>query len=195
MVAPHRFCHVVYRTYRFEQMTDWYIRALEAHVQHQGKDIVFLTYDDEHHRVAIARLKGGEAEAKAREGGPRFVAHVAYAWKNLDELLDTYKRLKRQGILPVRPTRHGLTLSMYYADPDGNGLEFQIDLLNEKEASEYMLTDEFGNNPSGEHFDPDELVARYEAGEAVDDLIFRPQQPQRFGKLYRRGAPSPLAVA
>jgi len=193
MVAPSRFCHVVYRSHRFEEMVEWYIRVFEARVQHRTGNVAFLTYDDEHHRFAIVRLAGEPAPDML---GPGRVAHVAYAWKNLDELLENYKRLKGIGVLPVRPTRHGLTLSMYYQDPDGNGLEFQIDLLDEDAASAYMKTEEFARNPSGELFDPDELVRRYEAGEAVDSLIFRPGQQERLGTRYVRGkTPKPAGLS
>ena len=57
------------------------------------------------------------------------VNHVAYTWNDLGELVGLYRRLKGYGIVPVRPIKHGLTLSMYYADPDGNLMEFQIDVL------------------------------------------------------------------
>lgn len=188
MVKPVRFCHVVYRTYQLDTMVEWYLKVFEARVQHRSDKICFMTYDDEHHRFAIAKLEGPVQEG-LKAMAPSRVAHVAYAWKNLDELLDTYKRLKAHGILPVRPIRHGLTLSMYYQDPDGNGQEFQIDLLDEEAAAEYMAGEEFAENPSGELFDPDELVAAYESGKAVDAMIFRAGQYQKLGSRYVRGKP------
>jgi len=73
---------------------------------------------------------------------------------------------------------------MYYADPDGNGLEFQIDLLDERAASAFMHGPVFARNPRGESFDPDELVARYESGKAADDLIFIEGQPEFTGSAF-----------
>lgn len=190
MVAPSRFCHIVYKTSRFEEMVDWYLRVFEARIQARTDDVVFLTYDDEHHRFAIKKVDAPAGEAPLSDSR---VAHVAYAWDDLDGLLGTYKRLRDHGVLPVRPTRHGVTLSLYYQDPDGNGLEFQMDLLDIEAANEYMLSDEFIRNPSGDRFDPDELLARYEGGGPVDDLIFRPEQPERMGSRYVRGRPQPPA--
>jgi hypothetical protein len=114
---------------------------------------------------------------------PRRVNHLAYTWRTLGELVDPYKRLKADGIRPVRPIRHGPTLSLYYADPDGNHLEFQIDVLEAEAANRFMRGPAFEANPIGEPFDPDELVARFEAGAPVDQLVFRSDQ-----------APAPLAV-
>lgn len=188
MTAPSKFAHVVYRTHRFEEMIDWYTRVFEATVRYRDNSFAFLSYDDEHHRMALVNL-GPEPANNVKSGtGVPGVHHVAYTWKNLDELLDTYKRLKKLGVKPVRPVRHGMTLSMYYADPDGNGLEFQIDLLDPDAANEFMHGPVFARNPRGESFDPDELVVRYESGKPVDDLIFIEGQPEFTGSTFVKPA-------
>ena len=186
MTAPSKFAHIVYKTHRFGEMIDWYTRVFEASARYRDERFAFLSYDDEHHRMAFVNLgppPPGQAQPSATAPG---VHHVAYTWKNLDELLDTYRRLKRLGVRPLRPVRHGMTLSLYYADPDGNGLEFQIDLLDERAASEFMHGPVFARNPRGESFDPDELVARYESGKPVDDLIFIEGQPESTGSAFVR---------
>src|SRR5690606_34039838 len=77
MAAPKAFSHVVLKTFQLDAMRDWYLAVLDAHVVHEtpGK-AVFLTYDEEHHRVAITQLDG-EAPAAV----PRPMAgllHLAY---------------------------------------------------------------------------------------------------------------------
>ena len=177
MTAPIKFAHVVYNTHRYEEMIDWYINVLEAHVQHRDDRLAFLTYDDEHHRVAFANLgPAPEDHPKPRMGQGVGVNHVAYTWPDLATFVDLYKRLKHDGIVPVRPIRHGLTLSMYYADPDGNLLEFQIDVLEAEAANDFMAGPAFEANPIGEPFDPDELVARFEAGKELKDIVYRSDQ-------------------
>jgi len=188
MTAPSKFAHIVYRTHRFEEMIDWYTRVFEAITRYRDERFAFLSYDDEHHRMAIVNLGPAPAnQSKASKPGPG-VHHVAYTWNNLDELLDTYQRLKIMGIRPVSPVRHGMTLSMYYADPDGNGLEFQIDLLDPEAADAFMHGPVFARNPRGESFDPDEVLERYEAGKPVDDLIFIEGQPEFEGTAYVKAA-------
>ena len=188
MTAPSKFAHVVYRTHRYEEMIDWYTRVFEATIRYRDDRFAFLSYDDEHHRMALVNL--GPEPSKSVKPGTAVpgVHHVAYTWKNLDELLDTYRRLKKLGVKPVRPVRHGMTLSMYYADPDGNGLEFQIDLLDPDAANEFMHGPVFARNPRGDAFDPDELVARYESGKPVDDLIFIEGQPEFKGSAFVKPA-------
>ncbi|QQS14620.1 MAG: VOC family protein [Rhodospirillales bacterium] len=179
MVAPSKFAHVVYNTHRYEEMIDWYLKVFEARIQHRDDRLAFLTYDDEHHRFAFLNLgpmpPGG---LPARIGNEVGVNHLAYTWNGLGELVGTYKRLKAMGVTPFRPIRHGLTLSMYYRDPDHNGLEFQIDLMDAALANDFMAGEAFAANPVGEPFDPDALAARYESGRPVDDLIFRSDQPE-----------------
>jgi hypothetical protein len=51
---------------------------------------------------------------------------------------------------PYRPIRHGPTLSLYYRDPDGNQLEFQIDLLAPEAANDFLRGEAFKANPIGE---------------------------------------------
>ena len=176
MTAPSKFAHVVYNTHRYDEMIDWYTIVFDARVQQRGNRLAFLTYDDEHHRFAFVNLGPAPADLPPR---PKFavgVNHVAYTWNSIAELVGVYTRLKAIGIVPVRPVRHGPTLSLYYADPDGNQMEFQIDVLTPDEANAFMAGPAFEANPVGEVFDPDELAARFTTGQPVDDIVFRTDQ-------------------
>ncbi|MFC3230769.1 VOC family protein [Marinibaculum pumilum] len=186
MAAPRKFAHVVFNTHRYEEMIAWYLDVFEARVQHRDDRLAFLTYDQEHHRFAFANLGPAGAGGGDVVPGRAGVNHLAYTWDGLAALLDLYKRLKARGILPYRPIRHGFTLSMYYRDPDGNQLEFQVDLMTPAAANRFMDSPAFAANPIGEHFDPDQLVARFEAGAPVDDLIFRSDQAESAGSQWVR---------
>ena len=68
-----------------------------------------------------------------------------------------------------------MTTSMYYADPDGNEVETQVDhFANSEDATAYMNTKAFMENPLGVDFDPEELIDRVERGEAEDSIFKRP---------------------
>ena len=177
MTAPSKFAHVVYNTHRYDEMIAWYQAVFEARVQHRDDRLAFLTYDDEHHRFAFANLGPMPDDAPApRMGRGVGVNHVAYTWNDLGEFVDLYERLKERGIVPVRPVKHGITLSMYYADPDGNLMEFQIDVMDPDTANDFMAGPAFAANPIGEKFDPDELARRHRAGEPVGEIVFRSDQ-------------------
>ena len=177
MAKPTKFAHIVYRTRRFEEMVKWYERVFEARVQYKNPALAFLTYDDEHHRFAFANLEVLDPGAKA-SGGKNDVGvdHVAYTYASLRDLVDTYSRLKKEGIKPYWPIRHGPTLSLYYKDPDGNRLEFQVDCFaTAEEANAYMQGEAFSSNPIGVTFDPDELVEQFRKGVPERQLLARPE--------------------
>lgn len=174
-IRPKSFAHVVYRTYRFEQMLQWYVTVFGGEVQYQSPVIAFVTYDEEHHRVALLNLGiiKGESQACVPRGQPG-VDHVAYGYASLSELIRKYDELKARGILPYWSIHHGVTVSMYYADPDGNQMEFQTDCFsNNEDANSFMNGPHFQVNPIGVEFDPEVLQARLKLGESESNLLPR----------------------
>jgi len=172
LVTPAKFAHYVLRVASLDESIAWYHKVLGMEVVHRNDFICFLTYDDEHHRLALVQVPPNtEVDRKTRLGLPG-LDHVAYTLSSLEDLLATYKRLKAADILPVWPINHGLTTSMYYADPDGNRVEFQVENLDSKEELQaYMRSAAFAQNPIGVDFDPDKLLERYERGDALEELL------------------------
>jgi catechol-2,3-dioxygenase len=174
-IKPQRFVHVVYRTRRFEAMVRWYQAVFDAKVQYQNPALAFLTYDDEHHRFAIANLSvldpaGTDLDRKGQIG----VDHVAYTYRSLEDLFENYVQLREMGIKPYWCVHHGITVSMYYGDPDGNQMEFQVDCFGSNdEANAYMHGPHFGANPIGVEFDPEEWSTRLRAGESAAAFLVR----------------------
>lgn len=170
-IAPAKFAHVVFRTSRFAEMVQWYKTTLEAETMMSNAMMCFLTYDDEHHRVAIVNVPG----LPDRDPNAAGVEHFAYTYGCLDDLLGTYTRLKGAGIEPYWCLNHGPTLSMYYRDPDGNQIELQIDIFDSAEGTnQWFAQSDFATNPIGVKFDPEDMIRRHGAGEARETLLARP---------------------
>lgn len=166
-IAPAKFAHFVIRTRNFEPMVHWYKTVLEAEPVFENPFICFLTYDDEHHRVAIAANPNLEDRPLNAVG----VDHVAFTYAGLDDLLSTYARLKDAGIAPSTTIHHGPTLSLYYLDPDLNQVELQIDAFETlQDSMDWLATEQFQRNPIGVLFDVDDLVKRWQEGEPVSEL-------------------------
>jgi len=55
---------------------------------------------------------------------------------------------------------HGMTLSAYYRDPDGNQVETQVDTLTLEEADVFMASPVFAANPIGIEVDFDQMRQR-----------------------------------
>lgn len=174
-IAPVKFAHIVFRTGRKEAMIDWYRTVLEAEVALTNPLLTFLTFDEEHHRIAIVGMPGLEPASKPGAG----LEHFAFTYASLDDLLATYRRLRTADILPYWCINHGPNLSFYYRDPDGNQIELQIDVFDSTEAvNNWYETSDFAGNPIGVKFDADDLIRRFEAGEPLESLTRRPRIPQ-----------------
>lgn len=101
--------------------------------------------------------------------------HIAFTFDSLDDLFLAYRQRKQKGIVPFWCINHGLTISLYYHDPDGNVLEAQYDIFEENnKATEYMLSPAFEKNPIGVDLDPEHFIKRIERGEALSSLVERP---------------------
>ena len=194
MASPVKLAHIVLWTTNLPTMRNWYVTVLEGRTVHENPALAFITYDDEHHRVALSdpvaaaalvkdlnEVPAGFAEllpglvpttSQAAPAVPRGLAHVAFTYSSLGDLLTNYERLKEQGITPVATINHGATTSLYYRDPDGNQVELQIDNFDTvDEGVAFMLSEAFRNNPIGIAFDPDEILKRLRAGEPERELV------------------------
>ena len=165
---PTKFAHFVLRTKHFTEALAWYQKVLGAEVVFNNDFLAFLTYDDEHHRLALVNDPASEVPEKRPPG----LDHVAYTYASMEDLLGSYERLKSEGIMPVWTINHGPTTSMYYADPDGNRVELQIDNFESVETlNAWFKSGEFAKNPIGVEFDPERLVERYRAGDPIEALV------------------------
>jgi catechol-2,3-dioxygenase len=165
VLKPKYLAHVVLKTptpETFKKMVDFYKIFLNAKASYENDILSFLTFDEEHHRVAIAIFPGTRPRIPQAAG----LAHVAFAFDSLRDLAIAYRQRKAHGIVPFWCINHGPTTSMYYRDPDGNEIETQVDNFDTiEEIDKFMTGKEFGENPIGTEFDPEVLIQRLEDGE------------------------------
>ena len=167
MASPIKFAHIVLKTSRYSEMLEWWKAFLEGEARHESEFISFISYDDEHHRVAIVNFPNLEDRATNSCG----TEHFAFTYASLDDLFGQFERMKARGISPYWTINHGMTLSAYYRDPDGNQVETQFDSMTMEEADAFMSGPLFAANPIGIDVDFETLVARRRAGEEVAALV------------------------
>jgi catechol-2,3-dioxygenase len=151
MASPIKLSHIVLQTNKPRELREWYCKVLGAEIVHENDFISFISYDDEHHRVAflnpgaLAPREPGERDSgDFRAGKEAGLHHMAFTFKSLDELLDTYAGLKEIGIRPYWCINHGPTTSMYYRDPDNNQVELLIDNFDDvRDGKAYMQSPAF----------------------------------------------------
>lgn len=170
-MATPKFAHIVFQTAKPQEMRDWYCTVLDAHVVYQDETLSFLTFDEEHHRVALLHPPLAFEPKTATTAA---LHHSAYTFATIDDLLDRYMMLRDKGITPAVCIAHGVTTSLYYQDPDRNFVELQIDRYAEPDdATGYMNGPEYAADSVGPAFDPEDLLAARRAGATTEELSDR----------------------
>ena len=92
-----------------------------ARFDENGMKMAFFTLGN-HHDFAVMQVAGGSRNESAAG-----LDHVAFnIGTSLDELREAKKMLEAAGITP-NPVDHEVTKSLYFHDPDGNGVELYVD--------------------------------------------------------------------
>jgi len=172
------FHHTTFTTNRLDEMVDFYEMIAGLEPVFHGDEGAWLTNDEANHRIALLAMP--DMKDPVDKGHTTGLHHTAFEYPNFDIWLDNFQRMKNHGIVPFVCLDHGMTMSMYYIDPDGNAVEIQFDTFGAwQDSKEWMwASQEFGNNPIGEFFDPDQIVAEREAGLSGDEI----HQNARKGK-------------
>lgn len=115
--------HAVLNVRDLDNMLDFYTGVLGFTVSDRGPlgpnapEIVFMSNDpEEHHQVAMVPMRNGESAANP-------LNHLAFRVADFSDVKDLHKRLTALDGMEILPLSHGNTLSLYFNDPEGNGLE------------------------------------------------------------------------
>ena len=124
-----RVGHVHLRVADLDRALAFYRDALGLGVRVDGRErgveAVFLAAGDYHHHIAINTFEsaGGDPPAPGHTG----LFHVAFLYPDGQELGCAVRRLLDHHYPVDHATDHGGTVSVYLADPDGNGVELYYD--------------------------------------------------------------------
>lgn len=176
VLSPQSLCHVVLRTSNLKKMVGFYVEFLGGRIAIANDFIAFVSYDEEHHRVAIVEVPGTNPKNSQTCG----LEHMAFGFSTLSDLLLAYRQRLEAGIKPFWCVNHGPTTSIYYKDPDGNMVETQVDNFDTAaEADKFMSSDLFRANPIGTEFDPEDMIERIKRGESDTSLKRRVETGSR----------------
>jgi catechol-2,3-dioxygenase len=178
--------HVVLRTADLEACVAWYSKLLGARVVNRGPMTAVLTFDAEHHRIALMQVPPASSTPDRMAPG---LEHIAFKIAGLGELLGRCEELAKAGVNPSVCLNHIGTSSIYYHDPDGVMVELFVDNLTVELSIETMDSEAFQRNPVGVPFDPAALLARYRAGEPLEELMRQPAlDEQALAQIMAMGA-------
>ncbi|KPM44102.1 hypothetical protein AK830_g2485 [Neonectria ditissima] len=162
VLSPSSLAHIVLRTANLQRMVEFYTAFLGGSITYGNDSLSFITYDEEHHRIALIGIPTTTPKNPTSCG----LEHIAFSFDSLANLLLSYRHRQSRGISPVWCVNHGPTTSIYYKDPDGNMLETQVDNFDTvDEATAFMMSDKFSQNPIGTDFDAEEMIAAINNGQ------------------------------
>lgn len=165
--------HVTLKTTRLDEMIDWYDAVVGCRPNFKFEGGSWTTNDAANHRIAFLQTPAikDDPEKLSHAG----MHHTAFEFPTLQDLIANYERLAGAGIEPHICLDHGLTMSFYYVDPDGNSVELQSDNFGDwAKSTEFMRTSpDFAREPIGVEVDPAKLAAALAEGASVEDVLAR----------------------
>ena len=163
--TPKYLGHVNIFVRNAERSQKWYADVLGLHTY----DLIpgraaFMSADlEQSHEVALIQVG---ADAPGPQKGQVGLNHMAWMMHSLDDLKEIYQRLKDKNVPIARVSDHGVSVGIYFHDPDGNGLEVSYELpRSEWFSQERIFSSE--DKPQGrfpgpwdEHLVEQQLVTR-----------------------------------
>lgn len=124
--------HAHLRVRDLDRAVAFYTRFLKLElIERLGGQFAFLSGSSAHHDVALQALGAGAPKP------PRFATglqHVAFEVMDRSAFAAAFHELDGAGV-PVAAVDHGISWAMYFADPDGNGLEIYWDTRRESHGA------------------------------------------------------------
>jgi catechol 2,3-dioxygenase len=151
-----RIGHVHLKVADLDRAIAFYRDVLGLSVTADGReaafDAAFLAAGDYHHHIGLNTFE-------SKDGGPppdghTGLYHVAFVYPDRDALAGAVQRVAAHGHPIDHGTDHGATVSVYLADPDGNGIELYYDRPREE-----WFDDDGRPILKLDYFDPAELLS------------------------------------
>lgn len=127
--------HVHLKVTDIERSIEFYSAVLDFEVSERVDRFAFLTLGSHHHDLALQAV-GTQARGGRVVGPAVGLYHVAFEVATDDRLAAVYRRLERREVA-VSPVDHGISLALYFDDPDGNGVEVYRDVREERDRGRW----------------------------------------------------------
>ena len=125
-LAPKQLGHLVLRVRDLDRSEDFYTRivGLTVTAKFDGHAVFMSANTELSHELLIVSPEDDAPEPESDRGA---LVHAAWQMASLEDLKALHQRLKDNDI-PTRIGDHGLSLGVYFSDPDGNELETYYEL-------------------------------------------------------------------
>ena len=134
MTHINKIAHVVLYVSDVSEAMIFYHDVLDMEIVRYDSEagMAFMSFGTQHHDIGLFRVRD---EATRGNLG---LAHVAMVVDgDLADLKVMHDKLLTNGT-DVRLADHGMTKSVYFKDPDGNGLELFTEVMTQEEGKQYL---------------------------------------------------------
>lgn len=146
MVKPLGIGHVVLNVTDVAKSIEFYTNILGFEVVKTNSEntAAFLNCGEMHHDLALFKASTDIPNKKGSVG----LNHFAVLVDDIDQLKSLKENLESVGYSNLRTVDHGMTGSIYFEDPDGNGIEFYFDRYEDPAEGLAVMKDD--NKVNGE---------------------------------------------
>ena len=122
MVKPKRLGHLVIRVRDLERSEKFYTSVLGLKVTNKrpGQMVFMSAGDDSSHELALIPVA---ADAPGPEQTRVGLYHFAWEMESFDDLQKLYNEMHEQKVNVGGIGNHGISMGVYFFDPDGNEIE------------------------------------------------------------------------
>ena len=125
-LAPMQLGHLVLNVRDLDRAEDFYTRILGLTVtaKFEGNAVFMSANTDLSHELLLVSPENYAPEPESQGA----LVHAAWQMASFEDLKALHQRLKDNDIPIVRIGDHGVSLGVYFCDPDGNELETYYEL-------------------------------------------------------------------
>jgi catechol 2,3-dioxygenase len=121
--------HVHLKVADLKRSVKFYTEVLGFRVTERVANFVFLTISNRHHDLALQEV-GTHAPRPAPHAIGLF--HFAFELSDLAALAAAYVKLREAQVQITGAVDYGISKTLYFSDPDGNGIELYVDTRHER---------------------------------------------------------------
>ena len=160
--TPNYLGHVNIYVRNAEKSQAWYEDILGLHTYDfvLGRAAFMSANLDESHEIALMEVGDEATGVQHRQVG---LNHMAWRMSTLDDLKEFYTRLTDKGV-SSEAHDHGISIGIYFKDPDGNGIEVYYESPREEWHRQEKIF-MHGDSPKGQFHGPwDEVTVDHVIG-------------------------------
>jgi catechol 2,3-dioxygenase len=135
---PKYLGHVNVYVRNVERSHKWYTEVLGLHTyDYMPGRAAFLSADlNQSHEVALMQVGDDAPLQQKKQVG---LNHMAWMMHSLDDLKEVYQRLQEKNVPIDHISDHGISIGIYFRDPDGNGVEVSYELPRSEWPQQEMV--------------------------------------------------------